>query len=148
MTNNSNPTNVDYYMNSENAYKRLKSEYEEHGKLVVAVDYDDTLYDCHKKGRSYDCVINLLKQIKPYSYIIIWSGSTEERYPSMYEYLNKIGVEVDGINITSPIIDTGRKIYANIFLDDRAGLETSYKILKRLADEIDAGLVTYAKGDK
>lgn len=39
----------------------------------------------------------------------------------------------------SPIFRDSSKPYYNILLDDRAGLESSYRILKKLVDYIDNG---------
>lgn len=51
---------MDYFLSDENCYQRLKEEYQKYGKLIFCVDFDDTLYDFHKLGRTYDDVINLL----------------------------------------------------------------------------------------
>jgi hypothetical protein len=40
---------MDYYLNTENSSNRLLVEYNKYGTLVVAYDFDDTVYDFHKK---------------------------------------------------------------------------------------------------
>jgi hypothetical protein len=44
---------MDFYLNPENSKNRLIEEYKTHGSLVVAFDFDDTVYDFHKKRRLY-----------------------------------------------------------------------------------------------
>lgn len=42
--------------------KRLLEEYKKYGKLIVAFDYDNTIFDYHNNGGDYSCVIELLKR--------------------------------------------------------------------------------------
>lgn len=127
----------DYYMNFENAYHRLVEEYHKYDKLVVAVDFDDTIYNTYKKDdRTYNQVIELLRNIKEYVYIVIWSASPTSRFPEIENYCKENDIPYDGINVNLVRnVETASKIYANIFLDDRAGLEEAYCLLSRLYEE-------------
>ncbi|MEG1311996.1 MAG: hypothetical protein RR942_01195 [Romboutsia sp.] len=129
---------MDYFLNSDNVYERLKSEYNKHGKLIVAVDFDDTLYDFHNKGRSYDDVIGLLRGLKEHVYIIIYTASKKERYPEIKRYLKENQIPFDTINenIKDINVPKGGKLYYNILLDDRAGLKESYEILNRFSKNV------------
>lgn len=42
--------------------KRLLEEYKKYGELIVAFDYDNTIFDYHNNGGDYSCVIELLKR--------------------------------------------------------------------------------------
>ena len=33
------------YMNEQKCFDRLKSDYEKHGKIIVAFDFDNTIFD-------------------------------------------------------------------------------------------------------
>ena len=44
---------LDFYLYEENCYQRLEDEFKKYGKLIFCVDFDDTIYDFHKLGRSY-----------------------------------------------------------------------------------------------
>ena len=55
---------MDYYLDEENAYQRLLNEYQQYGSLVVAFDFDNTVYDFHQQGHSYQDVICLLQNLK------------------------------------------------------------------------------------
>lgn len=42
--------------------KRLLEEYHKYRKLIVAFDFDNTIFDYHNTGGDYSCVIELLKE--------------------------------------------------------------------------------------
>lgn len=121
---------MDFYLNKINTINRLVNEWYSYGKIIIGVDFDDTIYDFHKKGRKHDNVINLLKQCKEVGcYIII--NTCNKDYEFIKKYCSEIGIEIDSINENMPFtkFDT-EKIYCNIMLDDRAGLESAYTALQ------------------
>lgn len=61
------------------------------------------------------------------------------------EYMDKIGVRYKGINCDASISFPGRKIYANVYIDDRGGLAQVYHELSTLIDKIEKGEVTYER---
>ena len=134
---------MDYFLSDENCYQRLKEEYKKYGKLIFCVDFDDTLYDFHKLGRTYDDVINLLHRWENYSEVVILTGNGEDKYEMIENYLNKKKIKHRGINCDSSISFGGRKTYGNVYIDDRGGLSSVYHILDRLITEIENGEVTY-----
>lgn len=136
-------SNTDYYLSEENCYKRLEKEFKEHGKLIFCVDFDDTLYDFHKLGRKYDCIMRLLKRWENYSEVIIFTGNGKEFYPMIEKYLNDNGVKFKGINCDSSVSVAGRKVYANVYIDDRSGLPLIYDMLNNLITKIEKGEVVY-----
>ena len=77
----------DYFLSEDNCYQRLEEEFKKYGKLIFCVDFDDTLYDFHKLGRSYDFIINLLKRWEKYSEVVILTGNGEEKYQEIENYL-------------------------------------------------------------
>lgn len=129
---------MDYYLSNENVYNRLKDEYDKYGKIIIAYDYDDTVFDFHNKKRTYENVIQLLKEFREYAYFIVYTASSDERYPEMIEYLDKNDIPHDSINENIPNINVpkGGKLYYNILLDDRAGLQNTYLHLCKLLDYI------------
>lgn len=126
----------DAFSGHKAAEERLYNEYKEHGKLIFCVDYDDTLYDYHKKGRTYQNLIELLKMWEGRSDVIVFTGNGEEKYPEMEAYLNEIGVKHIGINCQSVVPVKGQKIYANVYIDDRAGLGETLMILENVLERI------------
>lgn len=118
---------------------RLLQEWEQHGKIVIAVDYDDTIspwgFSAPEDLIQLDKTINILKVAKETgAYITIWSACNPDRYDEIKKYCASKGLEIDSIN-TNPIdlpYGKDRKIYANIYIDDRAGLLESLAMLEKV----------------
>lgn len=132
---------MDFYLSEDNCYQRLEDEFRKYGRLIFCVDFDDTIYDFHRLGRSYNDVITLLKRWEPYSEVIIFTGTAEDKHPMIEEYLKKIGIKYRGINCNSSVTFGGRKVYANVYIDDRGGLPSVYNNLSRLIAKIENGEV-------
>lgn len=137
---------MDTFFSTNNAILRLYQEWERHKKLMIAVDFDETIFDFHKKGTDHAMVIKLLKKCNELGfYVTIFSASKPERYNFMRCYMKELGIKIDAINenvIQLPYGNNG-KIYYNILLDDRAGLGQAYTVLSsviemiRMADAIE-----------
>lgn len=132
-------TKFDTYFDTKYAADRLYAEWQKHPKLIIACDFDDTVYDTHKKGHTFDMVIGLLRECKKLGfYVVCFTASKVERYDLIREHYKSLGIEIDGINqnvIELPFGNNG-KIYANIFLDDRAGLFQAVTILTMVVERI------------
>ena len=135
---------------TERCVQRLITEYNKHKNLIIAFDFDNTVFDYHKEGNQYeyDDVINLLK----YCYD---SGMTLVLY-TCEENIDKIKWKINWckeyMGFTphyvnkSPVLKQSYKngkIYYNILLDDRAGLNEAYSILINVVSYIekDKGLI-------
>lgn len=129
---------MDYYRDPKHVVTRLVKEWNQHGKIIIAYDFDNTVYDYHNEGHSYDDVISLLKECKEFgAYLIVFTAKEESEYPEMIHYLNSIELPFDAINENLSITPfKGRKIYYNILLDDRAGLSSAYKDLKEALNKM------------
>ena len=134
-TNNSDVARIisDPYMDKSRNVLRLINEWVEHDGVIIAFDFDNTVYDYHRKGFVFDKVVKLLKECKEYGCtLVVFTSSASDKYEFIRTYLEDIGIDIDYINETPaniPFGHTGAKIYYNIFLDDRAGLESAYEIL-------------------
>ena len=131
---------MDNYLQPNSSYKRLCEEYEKYGSLIVAVDFDDTVYDFHKKGHTYDKVVQLIRDLKSLNcFIIIWTGCIDEEKVSTY--LKENNIPYDTINDEAPVTKKQlnnclpRKVYANVYIDDRAGLIQVYEELTNLVNK-------------
>lgn len=122
---------MDYYLNDNHVTNRLITEWNTYKKVIIAYDFDDTIYDYHKRDFKYNDVINLLKEAKEIgAYFIVFTSCDEKQHDFIKEYLNKNNIPFDKINENMDFIPfSGRKIYYNILLDDRAGLRTAYNCL-------------------
>lgn len=132
---------MDKYLKENSAYNRLWAEYNKYNSLIIAVDYDDTLFNFHRTNDSYEMVQQLVRDL--YSIgckIIIWSGS--ENVNDMDIYLRENNIPWDLINENLLINGNwasgkdSRKIYANAYIDDRAGLKEVYADLTKLVLEV------------
>lgn len=128
---------LDEYLDTEKSFNRLKEEFNIHGKLIIAYDLDSTVFDYHHKNASYEMVKELIRKYKNYAYFIVFTSSESDRYDEIKEILKKENLPYDSINEDAPFIPfKGRKVYYNILLDDRAGLNQTYNELLRLYDEV------------
>jgi hypothetical protein len=125
---------MDEYLVKGRSYERLFEEYKKHGALVIGYDFDSTVHDYHKKGATYDKVIQLLRDLKSIGCkLICWTAYKDHDY--VEEFLNKNTIPFDGINTDGIALPwETRKPFFSALLDDRAGLIQVYEDLRRLAD--------------
>lgn len=129
---------MDYFLDVQNAYKRLIDEFTAHGKLIIAYDFDDTVFDYHNRGESYEDVINLLRRLRPYASFIVFTSCSKEKEAGIASYLEENDIPYDSINEDIITQFGGRKVYYNLFLDDRAGLREVYDLLIRFLNEVES----------
>jgi len=127
---------MDYYLNKENAQQRLFEEYEKYNSLVVAFDFDNTVYDFHQNGWQFKKMIQLLRNLKSIGcYLIIFTANKDEDF--VKKYCQQQQIPFDTINENPPFYQSkSRKIYFNVLLDDRAGLWQVYEDLQALVSTI------------
>lgn len=108
--------------------ERLLREWEQHGKVIIAVDVDDTILP-YKTATQEECdkVINLLKDCRGVgAYIILYTCRNGDGIEEALKYCESKHLSIDAANKNPPGVDLTwghtAKPYANIFLDDRAGL--------------------------
>ncbi|WP_205753440.1 HAD family hydrolase [Bacillus cereus] len=132
---------MDFYLNDSNVINRLVKEWRTHGKLIIAFDFDNTVYDFHKEGHTYHQVIELLRECKQYgAHLVVFTAKADEDFPEMIEYLKNNNIPFDDINESPDFVPfKGKKIYYNILLDDRAGLSSAYHSLKKTLEIMKTG---------
>ena len=120
-------------------HQRLYDEWIQHSKIIVATDFDDTIspwkFQSEDDIKEINKLIQLLIEIKQIgAYIVIFTACNPDRYPDITKYCLDKGLTIDGINTTPVDLPYGKtnKIYANIFLDDRAGLNESIETLREV----------------
>lgn len=130
----------DQYLEPNANKKRLLREYKEHGKLIVAYDFDNTVFDYHNDGCTYRQVINLLRRCHNLGfYLIVFTCNHSDKYPKIIRHLEECNIPYDSINENCPDITFAHnKLYYNILLDDRAGLRSAYRDLKYVVDVIES----------
>ena len=125
--------------------RRLLWEYNHYGRLIVGVDFDNTIRPV-KQDSSCEAVVELLRRCSadPKINLCLWSisGSSDGHLPNGHlslqekvEYCKSLGIKLDYIN-ESPFLEAsiGKKQFFNVLLDDRAGLESAYRNLKYVLD--------------
>lgn len=122
---------MDPYLNDLNCVKRLVNEWVKHKSLVIAYDYDNTVFDYHNIGYEFDSVIDTLIQCREYgAKFIVFSCSPKDRHQEMINYLDSKNIPWDKINENVVELHGGEgKVFYNILLDDRAGLKSAFSIL-------------------
>ena len=117
---------------------RLLKEYKAHnGKLVIGIDFDNTIYDTHNVGADFSSVIELVKECMSRNMTICLYTSCEmpidiERKTRMFEAM--FGKKPDYVNF-SPLSPNASKPFFNILLDDRAGLQECFEVLYEVLKE-------------
>jgi hypothetical protein len=124
------------YLNPEFTYQRLLCEYKQYGSIVVAVDFDNTIFDYHESGMDCSEIVDLLRKLKSIDcYIILWTCSID--YDFIKKYCETHQIPYTAINENPPFFKgDSRKIYYNELLDDRSGLRESFDRLTKLYEQI------------
>jgi hypothetical protein len=128
----------DPYFDTQRCVDRLYQWYKQHNTLIVAFDYDDTLYDFHKVGFKYTKIVKILKEceILGFTLIIFTAHTTEKECEDIKKIVNKkFKLHVKYVNC-SPVMPTTKKPYFNLLLDDKAGLGQTYNILSQVIIKI------------
>jgi hypothetical protein len=111
---------------------RLVTEWLKNGKLIIGCDLDDTIipYNDELKEHCQKVVDLILECQKEGIIFLINTARSERQLKTAKEQVGKLGIEVHGVNQMHPEWDKpygmNGKIYANIFLDDRGGIKSTY----------------------
>jgi hypothetical protein len=123
--------------------ERLYQEWKQHGKIIIGVDFDDTISPWKFKDKQdleeLDRTIQILRVAhETGAYIVIFTACNPDRYMEIQDYCDKVHLPIDTINRTPFDLPYGKngKIYANIFLDDRAGLTEALGMLESVMYKI------------
>lgn len=120
----------------EKLLAKLKHAYITYGKIVIGVDFDDTIFpysdqsiDAHQACRE---VRSLVDSTRQYATICLWTVSNE--WSMIYKKFiceEHFGMSFDHYN-ESPIFsgEDVRKPHFNLLLDDCSGLGESVEVLK------------------
>lgn len=120
-------------MNNSNAAFRLVNEWDKYGQIVVAYDFDNTVYDYHKEGHDYSEVIELIHEVhEAGAYLMVYTARPDDQLDYVSKYLNENKIPFDSINQMPDFLPftENKKLYYNILLDDRAGLQSAVNILR------------------
>lgn len=120
----------DRYFEESEVVLRLQRELQQHGKLLIAFDFDNTVFDFHNSGDKYPKVIELLRRARDKGHtLILFTANPNTTF--CVRFCEDAGIKPDYVNC-SPLNMGERKPYYNILLDDRAGLGECYRVLNKL----------------
>lgn len=122
--------NQDPYFSTELGVQRLLEQYHIHKNLIVAFDFDDTIFDYHKKGFTYPKVVELLLECQSLGFTLVMLTTTEndQHLIENVKYCERLGLHIAYVN-TGPVMPKAVKPFFNVYLDDKAGLHQAYEIL-------------------
>ncbi|MDR2855268.1 MAG: hypothetical protein LBV40_03815 [Methanomicrobiales archaeon] len=126
---------MDSFFDRDRQLDVLLEQYEKHGKIIVAFDFDDTVHPF----RGNDCrqVIQLLRDLRPYAHLICFTARFDEKLEVVREFLVSNNIPYDYINKEFNGDDIAvKKVLYNQLLDDKAGLYESYLILTEFIKHI------------
>lgn len=116
------------YRNIEARVSKLLNQYKTHGRLIIGVDFDFTIYD-PINNVVYDDIVDLLKKVQTKGHILCsWSANLDESLVRKIWQDN--GLTIDYYN-ESPAFKGNRKPHFNILLDDIVGLNEAILILEK-----------------
>lgn len=125
--------------------QRLVAEWVKYERIIIGVDFDDTLMPWGLHGpehvaRMARTRLLLRDCVSLGARIVIHTASLPERYEEVRATCKAEGIAIESINENLPGLKfgTNTKPYANIYLDDRAGIEqaldtlsAAYEIMRR-----------------
>ena len=116
--------------------KKLLAAEKKYGKIVVGVDFDDTIFPLDDNQYNVDrcfAVRRLLTGLIAQDRAVLCLWTVAEDWSMMYKkhIITQYGLKMDYFN-ESPIVHGKniRKPHFNILLDDKAGLNETIKILE------------------
>ena len=117
----------DSFFDRDRQLNVLLEQYEKHGKIIVAFDFDDTVSPF--RGESCEQVKQLIRNLRPYAHLICFTARTPNNQIAAEEYLRANDIPFDYMNREWNGSEIKGKLFYNQLLDDKAGLHDSYLIL-------------------
>jgi len=122
---------------SGNKYaERLIAEWHKYGKIMLSVDFDDTIsawgFKSTEDERMFQKTIDTILFAQSIgAYITIFTACAPDRYEEIRKYCLSRKMVIDSINENATEVPYGKhkKIYYNWNLCDRSGLEQAVDIL-------------------
>lgn len=117
-----------------NLYDKIADIFAAHNNLIIAIDFDDTIYDWKNKGYDCDYVVDLVKrcQDKLNAKIILFTCRQGLHLTFAIDFCVEKGIKLHGVNENPDYPSTFGKPFYNIFLEDKASLGATCEALENL----------------
>lgn len=128
------------YFETRACIDRLLRQYKDHPRLIIAIDFDDTIFDINFSGKPSQTILNIIKRCQKHNfYITIYTAREAKDFFFIAEYMSLQGIIIDSINANPIPLQHGNsgKMYYNLLLDDKAGLGQAYLILDTLLAQLE-----------
>ena len=126
------------YDDGNAAIFRLIREYEEHGSLVIAVDFDNTIYDFHNVNLDMSAAKLAVKTAYALGLeVFCFTANADE---DLVRHVWARDLDIDSVAINKSSLDhlfKGRKPFYSLLLDDRAGLGDAINLLLTICEYIE-----------
>lgn len=104
--------------------QRLYNEWIQHGKIIIAADFDSTISYWPTIENRDDIMLaqKVLKLCQEVGcYMVVNTACNPDRYPEIRYHCAAINLQINGINKTPVELPYGKhgKVYANVYIDDR-----------------------------
>ena len=129
---------TDTFFIEDNCIRRLLEEWEKYGKLIVAYDFDHTVNGTYEVDCNCNQMIELIRACKEMGCtLIVFTARPDSEHEIVKEYLREHDIPFDYFNENDPNadIEESRKIFYNIFFDDRCGLASAYQTMVKVLKE-------------
>ena len=131
---------TDYFIQENSLYRRLRDDYFNYDRIIIAYDIDDTVRPYKEYNTSCEKTKQLLKECKEVlnPYFIVFTANSD--IDEVEKFLEQEELPYDKINENIDIIvyenNIKSKVFYTIFLYDKAGLKEAYEALNKLVTEV------------
>lgn len=127
-----------------NLLDRLIEAHSKYGSIIIAVDYDDTIFDYTGSGDTSNYVFDLVLKCKELAKarVILFTCREGLALNAAIFSCKEKGLKFDSVNENLPEVVLGyvsRKPFYNVLLDDRSGLKETCEVLERFLEKIKNG---------
>ena len=103
-------------------------------KIIIALDFDGTLvnFSYPTFGEIIPEAFQFINDLKDKCDFILWTCRTDEDLEKIKSYFKSIGIEFAAINENVKYLPfkTSNKIFADFYIDDRAGFDGNWEKMK------------------
>jgi len=118
-------------------FEKLLEAHKEHGKIIIGVDFDDTIFPLNQiYANRCANTRKLLQDLKEHAIICLYTVADEQSLKYKVELMRLWGITPDHINKSPVKLGDGGKPFFNVLLDDKAGLIETYNLLLNFKNQL------------